>query len=460
MVEEEFRKGPWTEQEDFKLVSYVGLFGDRRWDFIAKVSGLNRTGKSCRLRWVNYLHPGLKHGKMSPHEQQLVMHLHSKWGNRWSRIARKLPGRTDNEIKNFWRTQMRKQKAQEKKRAPATTQSSPSSSSTSYQSSSSSNKDIGEESFYDTGGHNGNNNNITNNTMVKEDDGIIINSDSNNVVDDDYSMDDIWNDIAMSEQHNNFISSSSSSSEPLPLWMIMDNQEQEQMFMRRRERNSKRGRMGGLSKLYLLSYNSLQAIGWAVSSFQILCNLLSTSSVAGAYSSAGKLISFLQCAAFLEVIHGAIGLVPSGALLPLMQWGGRTHFLLAIVSKLDEVQQLPSVFITFFAWSISEVIRYSHYAFSCIGNCPYWITYLRYTAFIVLYPLGVGPGEIWIMYQALPIVKKKNLYSETFSGLPFSYYDFLKVVLIIYPFLWLKLYLHLFRQRRSKLFKRQDKKRA
>ncbi|XP_020973481.1 very-long-chain (3R)-3-hydroxyacyl-CoA dehydratase 2 isoform X2 [Arachis ipaensis] len=232
------------------------------------------------------------------------------------------------------------------------------------------------------------------------------------------------------------------------------------VFVRRRERNSKRGRMGGLSKLYLLSYNSLQAIGWAVSSFQILCNLLSTSSVAGAYSSAGKLISFLQCAAFLEVIHGAIGLVPSGALLPLMQWGGRTHFLLAIVSKLDEVQQLPSVFITFFAWSISEVIRYSHYAFSCIGNCPYWITYLRYTAFIVLYPLGVGPGEIWIMYRALPIVKKKNLYSETFSGLPFSYYDFLKVVLIIYPFLWLKLYLHLFKQRRSKLFKCQDKKRA
>ncbi|KAL1298970.1 hypothetical protein HN51_043274 [Arachis hypogaea] len=113
-----------------------------------------------------------------------------------------------------------------------------------------------------------------------------------------------------------------------------------------------------------------------------------------------------------------------------MQWGGRTHFLLAIVTKLDEVQKLPSVFITFFAWSISEVIRYSHYAFSCIGNCPYWITYLRYTAFIVLYPLGVGPGEIWIMYRALPIVKKKNLYSETFSGLPFSYYNFLKVYII------------------------------
>lgn len=94
--------------------------------------GLKRTGKSCRLRWVNYLHPGLKRGKMTPHEEQLVLKLHSEWGNRWSRIARRLPGRTDNEIKNYWRTHMRK-KAQESKRAAA-----PSSPSTSIVSSSSS----------------------------------------------------------------------------------------------------------------------------------------------------------------------------------------------------------------------------------------------------------------------------------------------------------------------------------
>ncbi|XP_040992385.1 transcription factor MYB48-like isoform X1 [Juglans microcarpa x Juglans regia] len=123
MVQEGIRKGPWTEQEDFKLNCFVGLFGDRRWDFIAKVSGLkvagdknNRTGKSCRLRWVNYMHPGLKRGKMTPHEERRVLELHDKWGNRWSRIARNLPGRTDNEIKNYWRTHMRK-KAQEKKQA-------------------------------------------------------------------------------------------------------------------------------------------------------------------------------------------------------------------------------------------------------------------------------------------------------------------------------------------------------
>ncbi|KAJ0749118.1 putative transcription factor MYB-HB-like family [Helianthus annuus] len=81
--DETTRKGPWTEHEDFQLVFYVHMFGDRRWDFIAKVSGLKRTGKSCRLRWVNYLNPGLKRGKLSPHEERLVLELHSKFGNRF-----------------------------------------------------------------------------------------------------------------------------------------------------------------------------------------------------------------------------------------------------------------------------------------------------------------------------------------------------------------------------------------
>ncbi|KAL9296635.1 hypothetical protein ACSQ67_022531 [Phaseolus vulgaris] len=235
--------------------------------------------------------------------------------------------------------------------------------------------------------------------------------------------------------------------------------------------------MSRISTFYLLAYNSFQTVGWTFSLIKILYNLLVTASINGTYASAGNLICFLQCAAFLEVIHGAIGIVPSGVLLPLMQWGGRTHFVLAIVRKLDEVlwltfsslvflfcqislQELPSVFITFLAWSMGEVIRYSHYAFSCLGNCPSWMTYLRYTAFIVLYPLGVGPGEIWTMYQALPIIKKKNLYADSFSGLPFSYYEFLKVVLVVYPFLWFKLYLHMFKQRRAKLYKRHDKKTA
>ncbi|KAK9940384.1 hypothetical protein M0R45_017048 [Rubus argutus] len=190
---QEIRKGPWTEQEDFQLVCFVGLFGDRRWDFIAKVSGLNRTGKSCRLRWVNYLHPGLKRGKMTPQEERLVLELHSKWGNRWSRIARKLPGRTDNEIKNYWRTHMRK-KAQEKKRAV-----SPSSSSSNCSSSSNITTNEGGASFYDTGGvgivaSSAEKKNINGGDPGKEDDNNTTKRDQR-----EYSLDDIWEDINLPE---------------------------------------------------------------------------------------------------------------------------------------------------------------------------------------------------------------------------------------------------------------------
>jgi transcription factor MYB, plant len=193
------RKGPWTEEEDAQLVRFVRLFGERRWDFLAKVSGLRgggciigpavlpvhacgasihihprrsvharravgrgrregddgmtsgvnhlllrlsfstsvlraglkRTGKSCRLRWVNYLHPGLRRGRITADEERLILELHAQWGSRWSRIARNLPGRTDNEIKNFWRTRTRKKALEQRRQMNNNKTASPSSSSSS-----------------------------------------------------------------------------------------------------------------------------------------------------------------------------------------------------------------------------------------------------------------------------------------------------------------------------------------
>ncbi|CAA2957573.1 transcription factor MYB108-like [Olea europaea subsp. europaea] len=71
-------------------------------------TGLKRTGKSCRLRWLNYLRPDVRRGNITLEEQLLILELHSRWGNRWSKIAQHLPGRTDNEIKNYWRTRVQK----------------------------------------------------------------------------------------------------------------------------------------------------------------------------------------------------------------------------------------------------------------------------------------------------------------------------------------------------------------
>ncbi|KAI7745519.1 hypothetical protein M8C21_015307, partial [Ambrosia artemisiifolia] len=105
----DIRRGPWTLEEDNLLIRYISYHGDGRWNLLAKSSGLKRTGKSCRLRWLNYLKPDIKRGNLTSQEQLLILELHSKWGNRWSKIACHLPGRTDNEIKNYWRTRVQKQ---------------------------------------------------------------------------------------------------------------------------------------------------------------------------------------------------------------------------------------------------------------------------------------------------------------------------------------------------------------
>ncbi|CAI9759177.1 unnamed protein product [Fraxinus pennsylvanica] len=186
-----------------------------------KVIGLKRTGKSCRLRWVNYLNPALKRGKMTPHEQRLVLQLHSKWGNRWSKIAQKLPGRTDNEIKNYWRTYMRKSTQERKKSAISPS----SSSSSSSKPSSSCNiiTEIKEPSFYDTGGLNGvasKEKKLNALTSTSDMDRTISRRiESNNVQEKEentkfYSMDEIWKDIELTEENDNFPSQTMAS----PLW--------------------------------------------------------------------------------------------------------------------------------------------------------------------------------------------------------------------------------------------------
>ncbi|GFZ13866.1 myb domain protein 112 [Actinidia rufa] len=104
----DLRRGPWTVEEDLMLVNYIEKHGEGRWNSLARCAGLKRTGKSCRLRWLNYLRPDVRRGNITLEEQLLILELHSQWGNRWSKISQHLPGRTDNEIKNYWRTRVQK----------------------------------------------------------------------------------------------------------------------------------------------------------------------------------------------------------------------------------------------------------------------------------------------------------------------------------------------------------------
>ncbi|XP_042380968.1 transcription factor LAF1-like isoform X1 [Zingiber officinale] len=126
-----YKKGLWSPDEDQRLRDYVLSHGLSCWSAIpAKAGddlassccpsicysfarclclvGLQRDGKSCRLRWINYLRPGLKRGNFATEEEETIMKLQAQLGNKWSQIATHLPGRTDNEVKNYWNSHLKK----------------------------------------------------------------------------------------------------------------------------------------------------------------------------------------------------------------------------------------------------------------------------------------------------------------------------------------------------------------
>ncbi|KAK7330358.1 hypothetical protein VNO77_24550 [Canavalia gladiata] len=102
------KKGPWTPEEDIILVSYIQEHGPGNWRSVPTNTGLMRCSKSCRLRWTNYLRPGIKRGNFTDHEEKMIIHLQALLGNRWAAIASYLPQRTDNDIKNYWNTHLKK----------------------------------------------------------------------------------------------------------------------------------------------------------------------------------------------------------------------------------------------------------------------------------------------------------------------------------------------------------------
>ena len=215
-----------------------------------------------------------------------------------------------------------------------------------------------------------------------------------------------------------------------------------------------------VTKMYLILYNVVQSLVWSAALVLSVRSIVENGgSLSSVYDDAGWFVRVGQCGAVMEVLHSLLGLVRSPVLTTLMQWAGRTHAIMSVIHPIPSLHGTTAAALMFLAWSMTEVIRYPSYAMG--KNIPDWMNWLRYTAFIPLYPIG-GSSEIWLMYHALPTIYEKNPNSIAMpnaANFAFYYPWFLHFLISVYPFLLLKLYLYVFVQRKKKLGADKGKKR-
>ncbi|XP_062972740.1 very-long-chain (3R)-3-hydroxyacyl-CoA dehydratase 2 [Elgaria multicarinata webbii] len=219
---------------------------------------------------------------------------------------------------------------------------------------------------------------------------------------------------------------------------------------------------GALATAYLVIYNVVMTAGWLVIAVGLVRAYLATGSYHNLYYSIEKPLKFFQTGALLEIVHCAVGIVPSSVVLTAFQVMSRVFLTWAITHSVKEVQSEDSVLLFVIAWTITEIIRYSFYTFSLLNHLPYIIKWARYTLFIVLYPMGVS-GELLTIYAALPFVRRSSLYSISLPNkynFSFDYYTFLILTMLLYIPLFPQLYFHMLHQRRKILSLTEEHKKS
>lgn len=215
----------------------------------------------------------------------------------------------------------------------------------------------------------------------------------------------------------------------------------------------KRRGPGAIATAYLVIYNVIMTAGWLVIAVGLVRTYLTKGSHHNLYYSIERPLKFFQTGALLEIVHCAVGIVPSSVVLTAFQVLSRVFLTWAVTHSVQQVQNADSVLLFVVAWTVTEIIRYSFYTFSLLNHLPYIIKWARYTLFIVLYPMGVA-GELLTIYAALPIVKETGLYSIRLPNkynFSFDYYTFLLLVMVSYIPLFPQLYFHMLHQRRKVL---------
>eukprot|EP00742_Colponemidia_sp_Colp-10_P001007 GILJ01001089.1.p1 GENE.GILJ01001089.1~~GILJ01001089.1.p1 ORF type:complete len:219 (+),score=14.38 GILJ01001089.1:35-691(+) len=208
-----------------------------------------------------------------------------------------------------------------------------------------------------------------------------------------------------------------------------------------------------MSKPYLLLYNSAQFLGWSFILYKILEHYAAGHEHTTLYEKIRLPLTVSQTAALLEIVHPILGLVKSPVVTTAIQVFSRILVLWGAFEAVPESRHSVFVLPTVFAWSLVEIIRYSFYALNLLGSVPGPLKWLRYTAFILLYPLGIS-GEIGSIVTGLPIVKSTGMYSYPMPNrlnFGFDFYVFLILALLAYIPGSPVMYGHMLKQRKSAL---------
>merc|ERR1712241_711560 len=214
-------------------------------------------------------------------------------------------------------------------------------------------------------------------------------------------------------------------------------------------------KMGAVGNAYLVLYNLVQFLGWSHMLY-ILLPHLDTALIKGVdrgqlYADIEWSLKIFQTAAVLEVVHAAVGLVKTNPMLAMFQVSSRVFVVWAILGAMPESRLCRGLPLLLIAWIITEMIRYSFYAVGLLGTNLYIITWLRYTLFFALYPIGVS-GELWCQCVSLARVAKDRIFTMTMPNsfnMTFNSYYVLIAIMLSYIPLFPQLYFHMIAQRKK-----------